>query len=222
MPTISNRAVGGTGLLAIFCDLAEPDKTDFRPWLAEEMFPARVAIGFRACASFDRVSGEGPEFATLYETSSPGDLYGRPYQRLRENRSQRDLAYHQKFQNPERHTLTWVGPELTATASSTASLAASMFSEYIHVDRFELPSADIQPFNMWFVNTYLPGLTELRGFARVRRYLSLEGKPAHFVLHEFADMSFEDDPAWRNLRENFIKSQSGLYRRIVHAPPEPA
>ena len=206
---LNDTARSGTGLLAIYCDLAPKDQADFRPWLVEDMFPARMKIGFNGCASFDRLSGTGPEFVTMYEMPSLGHLYGEPYQALRRVRNPRDAAYHEKFQNPERYTLSWAGPELSSDTSG--------FTPYVAVDRFELAVDKAQSFNIWFVCTYLAALAQLPGVVRVRRYLSMEGTPSHFILHELSDASVAESSAWLNLRAEFGEGASALYQRIVEA-----
>ena len=210
MKKLNDNPQGGSGMLAVFCDLAKEDQADFRPWLSEDMFPARVEIGFNACASFDRVQGDGPEFATLYEMPSLGHLYGEPYQGLRRVRNPRDAAYHEKFQNPARYTLSWSGPELSEIPEG--------FAPYIYADRFELAEDAAQDFTMWFVASYLPALADLDGVKRVRRYLAMEGTPKHFVLHEFADEAVSESADWQNARTNMTEATSALYKRIVQAP----
>jgi hypothetical protein len=206
---LNDRALGGTGLLAIFCDLADSDKPGFRPWLSEDMFPARMNIGFNACGSFDKVEGVGPEFVTMYEMPSLGHLYGEPYQALRRVRNPRDAAYHKKFQNPERYTLNWAGPELSSRCGG--------FSSYAAIDRFELPQDAAQEFNISFVCDYLPALEKIPGVLRVRRYLSMEGKPSHFVMHEFSDIDVLESVNEIQARNKFRDTTSGLYRRMIEA-----
>ena len=147
MLKVSDMPNNGSAMLAIFCDLSPEDQSQFRPWLLEDMFPARLKIGYRNCASFDLVKGEGPEFVTLYETSSLGHLYDVPYRALRELRTPRDAAYHKKFQNPERYTLAWTGPEIARKTDD--------FATYIKIDRFNLKNHLIEEFNTWFFSTYI-------------------------------------------------------------------
>jgi hypothetical protein len=210
MIVLTDLPRGGSGMLAVFCDLAEKDQLDFRPWLSEDMFPARVDIGFTACASFDRVSGDGPEFVTLYEMPSLGHLYGEPYQALRRVRNPRDAAYHEKFQNPERHTYSWTGPEL--------SLDADGFAPYLYVDRFDIENENTQAFNIWFVGRYLPALSALEGLVRVRRYLSMEGAPKHCVLYEFSERNVAERQEWQNARRKISNAISALYVNVVSTP----
>lgn len=201
---LRDAALGGTGLLAIFCDLDEADLADFRPWLVEDMFPPRLQIGFTACASYDRVSGDGQEFLTLYEMPSLGHLYGEPYQALRRNREPRDAAYHEKFRNPDRYTLAWSGPELAAGAGPLAPC--------VRIDRFALDSTSAQDFNIRFVTEYLPTVAAVRGVLRVRRYLAMEGTPSHVVVHEFADAPVNDHELFGSLESTTQDYRAGLYR----------
>lgn len=204
MPGISDTTPGGTGLLAIFCDLDMPDRADFRPWLGEDMFPARMAIGFNACASYDLIDGAGQQFLTLYEMPSLGQLYGAAYQGLRGTRGPRDAAYHQKFRDPDRYTLAWAGPELGVPAAGADGLAP-----FLQIDRFDLAESDIQTFNIWFATEYLPTIARQSDDVRVRRYLSMEGPHAHVVLHESGsrvDSDLGDLPTQR---------LTGRYQRVI-------
>ncbi len=185
MTGLRDTPSGGTGLLAIFCDLDEADRADFRPWLTEDMFPARRAIGFNACASYDRVDGDGQQFLTLYEMPSLGHLYGEPYQALRRNRNPRDAMYHRKFRNPDRYTFAWTGPEFARAGVDSSGLA-----EFIRVDRFDLPGDVAQEFNIRFVGDFLPALGRVASIVRARRYLAMEGSPTHVLVTEF-----EESPA---------------------------
>ena len=208
MSEILDTTSGGTGLLAIFCDLDEADRADFRPWLGEDMFPARMAIGFTACASYDLIAGEGQQFLTLYEMPSLGHLYGEAYQGLRRQRNPRDAAYHQKFRNPDRYTLAWAGPELGATGGGSGGLAP-----FIQIDRFDLAESDTQAFNIWFATEYLPAFTRQSDEMRVRRYLSMEGQLSHVILHESESPSpVTDDGDLVNLP---TRRQTGRYQRAI-------
>lgn len=219
--TLSATPRSGTGMLAVFTDLAKQDQAAFRPWLVEEMFAARMAIGFHAAGSFDLVAGDGPEFVTLYDAPSLGDLYGEPYQGLRRVRSPMDAAYHKKFRNPDRFTLGWTGAEISQAGTG------SRFMSDLFIDRFDLVDTTAQAFNIWFACDYLPSLAQLPGIARVRRYLTQEGSRAHFILHEFSDATVGGSAAresaeWAALRQKFetdtAQRSSGQYRRVVHAP----
>jgi hypothetical protein len=210
MSELLDLPTGGTGLLAIFCDLDEADQADFRPWLTEDMFPARVQIGVNACASYDRISGEGQGFLTLYEMPTLGHLYGEAYQGLRRQRNPRDAAYHEKFRNLDRYTLAWAGPELASSRDRDVGLAP-----YLQIDRFDLEASDTQAFNIWFATEYLPVITRHPGDIRVRRYLSMEGQSAHVVLHEIADPSVTESNGYGQLGDLPMRHQMGRYQQVI-------
>lgn len=210
MAELIDAPTGGTGLLAIFCDLDEADQSDFRPWLTEDMFPARMAIGFNACASYDRVAGEGQQFLTLYEMPSLGHLYGEAYQGLRRQRKPRDAAYHKKFRNPDRYTLAWSGPELRSPKHETHE-----FGPFIQIDRFDLEASDTQAFNIWFVADYLPRISRQMDDIRIRRYLSMEGQVSHVVLHEAEDPACFDRNDCGQLGDLPMRRQTGRFMRVI-------
>ena len=189
------------------------------------MMPARLRIGFPACASFDLLPGASgqsgtPEpFVTVYEAASIGDLYGVPYQGLRANRDARDKAFHARFLRPARFTLSWVGPELVNGPASRGYAHVAVF------DRFALPTARVQDFNMWFVTEYLPSMEAVPGVRRVRRYFAMEGEPSHVVVHELEDETVLRSPAWTSGRNGMRsalasarQSTSASYVRILGLP----
>ena len=218
-------ALAGTGLLAIFCDLEARWHEEYRDWLREEMFPARLAVGFRRCASYDLLPGEGddrsssaPPFLTLYEAPSVADLYGQPYQALRENRSERDRAFHDRMMGTERYTLAAAGP-------SPGGGQGGGLAPFVFVDRFDLRPEAVEGFSIWFENEYAPWCAKAPGFVRLRRYLAMEGAPRHFVLHEFGEEAFAQSSLWRALRQEgrwascaMTHGSPGLYRLAEGAP----
>ena len=58
MRKLQHKPGNGSGLLAIFCDLASVDQADFRPWLIEDMFPARQKIGFKDYSKEDLIAAQ--------------------------------------------------------------------------------------------------------------------------------------------------------------------
>lgn len=224
---ISSTARSGTGLLAVFCDLAPEWREDFRPWLAEDMFPPRMAIGFGPAATFDLIEGAdvGPRtgalgkpqaFVTLYVAPGLGALYGAPYQGLRIKRAPRDAAYHQRMKNQARYVAAWAGPGVEADDRD--------FAPVIVIDRFDVAQDAIQDFNIWYETEYLPACAQLPGLRRQRRYLAMEGRERHLIIAEFegkADLGGSD---WRELRGaepwkhcRFAPGAPGAYRKVLDA-----
>jgi len=210
MLKLSQIPNNGSSMLAIFCDLDAKDQTDFRPWLAEDMFPARLNIGFNNCASFDLIQGDGCEFVTIYEVPTLGHLYDIPYQELRRKRKPRDAEYHKKFQNPERYALTWVGPEISSKKSG--------FAPYVSIQRFDIKENLVEEFNAWFVSSYIPSVLESKNTVSLRRYISVEGPHKNFIIQEFSDSNISSDNEISIEKTVFGINILATYKRIIQSP----
>ena len=171
MIKLTNKPANGSGLLAIFCDLDPKDQKEFHPWLLNEMFPARLKIGFNSCASFEKLSGDGQKFLTLYEVDDIISLYDRPYQKLRENRSPLDTKFHESFINPSRYILTLIPPLLEKDHSG--------FLDYVKITRETITGANVQKYHSNFI-TKINNLNLLP----LRRYITVEGEHDNFTIIE--------------------------------------
>ena len=171
MIKLTNKPANGSGLLAIFCDLDPKDQKEFHPWLLNEMFPARLKIGFNSCASFKKISGDGQKFLTLYEVDDIISLYDRPYQKLRENRSPLDTKFHESFMNPSRYILTLIPPLIEKDHSG--------FLDYVKITRENIARTDIQKYHSNFI-TEINNLDLLL----LRRYITVEGEHDNFTIIE--------------------------------------
>ncbi|MFL2932192.1 MAG: hypothetical protein ACJZ47_05220 [bacterium] len=210
MVELNHAPNNGSAMLAVFCDLAFEDQADFRPWLIEDMFPARLKIGFQSCASFDLSHGQGSQYLTLYETPSLGHLYDIPYQELRRKRKPRDAAYHKKFQNPHRYTLNWIGPEISKKESG--------FAPYLCIERFVPKDSLIEEFNTWFVSSYIPTFLNLDNIVGLRRFISIEDPHQFFVIQELTDLEKYRNDEQKAQKKNFGMNISGIYQRIIQSP----
>jgi hypothetical protein len=174
------------------------------------MFPARLNIGFKNCASFNLINGDGSKFVTLYETESIGFLYDLPYQNLRQTRTQRDADYHRKFQNQERYILNWIGPEISKNIS--------YFSKYIFIARFNLTDKLKPQFNEWFVSKYIRSLLKMDNIIGLRRYMSLEGRHENVIIIELNRPELSDFNILSLEKNKFVTPITGTYKRIIQLP----
>ena len=209
MPKFSDTPTNGSAMLAIFCNLATEDQADFRPWLSEDMFPARLNIGFKNCASFNLIKGDGSKFVTLYETPSLRNLYNVSYQKLRQTRTPRDANYHEKFIDPERYTLAWIGPEIPRKSNR--------FTTYIKIERFNPAHYLIEDFNAWFVDTYVPVLAGSSNIEGLRRYISIEGPHKYVLIEEMMNPETSRDNKHALQKDKFGLSISGVYEEIIQS-----
>lgn len=202
MIKLTNKPANGSGLLAIFCDLDPKDQKEFHPWLLNEMFPARLKIGFNSCASFEKISGNGQKFLTLYEVDNIVSLYDRPYQKLRENRSPLDTKFHESFINPSRYILTLIAPLIEKDHSG--------FLDYVKITRETITGANVQKYHSNFI-TKINNLNLLP----LRRYITVEGEHDNFTIIEAEEINKIIDLDIDN-KISFSNNQiDALYKRKI-------
>ena len=199
MLKLTNKPINGSGLLAIFCDLNIADQKEFHPWLLNEMFPARLKIGFNSCASFEKINGDGQKFLTLYEVDNIVYLYDNPYQSLRENRSSLDAKFHKIFINPSRYTLQLIPPSVEKSQKG--------FLDYVRVLRKNLSSIDAQKYHSNFIsdihnNIKLP----------IRRYINVEGEHNNFTIIESNEIDKLNEHQIDNKATSYDNKIDALYK----------
>ena len=202
MIKLTNKPANGSGLLAIFCDLDPKDQKEFHPWLLNEMFPARLKIGFNSCASFEKISGNGQKFLTLYEVDNIVSLYDRPYQKLRENRSPLDTKFHESFINPSRYILTLIAPLIEKDHSG--------FLDYVKITRETLTGANVQKYHSNFI-TKINNLNLLP----LRRYITVEGEHDNFTIIEAEEINKIIDLDIDNKISSSNNQIDALYKRKI-------
>ena len=202
MIKLTNKPANGSGLLAIFCDLDPKDQKEFHPWLVNEMFPARLKIGFNSCASFEKISGDGQKFLTLYEVDNIVSLYDKPYQKLRENRSPLDTKFHERFINPSRYTLTLIPPSIEKDHSG--------FLDYVKITRETITGADVQKYHSNFI-TKINNLDLLP----LRRYITVEGEHHNFTIIEAKEINKIIDQDIGNKILSSNNQIDALYKREI-------
>ena len=202
MIKLTNKPANGSGLLAIFCDLDPKDQKEFHPWLLNEMFPARLKIGFNSCASFEKISGNGQKFLTLYEVGNIVYLYDRPYQKLRENRSPLDTKFHESFINPSRYILTLIAPLIEKDHSG--------FLDYVKITRETITGANVQQYHSNFI-TKINNLNLLP----LRRYVTVEGEHDNFTIIEAEEINKIIDLDIGNKISSSNNQIDALYKRKI-------
>ncbi len=202
MIKLTNKPANGSGLLAIFCDLDPKDQKEFHPWLLNEMFPARLKIGFNSCASFEKISGNGQKFLTLYEVDNIVSLYDRPYQKLRENRSPLDTKFHESFINPSRYILTLIAPLIEKDHSG--------FLDYVKITRETITGANVQKYHSNFI-TKINNLNLLP----LRRYITVEGEHDNFTIIEAEEINKIIDLDIDNKISSSNNQIDALYKRKI-------
>ena len=202
MIKLTNKPANGSGLLAIFCDLDPKDQKEFHPWLLNEMFPARLKIGFNSCASFEKLSGDGQKFLTLYEVDDIISLYDRPYQKLRENRSPLDTKFHKSFINPSRYILTLIAPLIEKDHSG--------FLDYVKITRETITGANVQKYH----SNFIAKINNLN-LLPLRRYITVEGEHDNFTIIEADEINKIIDLDINNKISSSNNQIDALYKREI-------
>ncbi len=202
MIKLTNKPANGSGLLAIFCDLDPKDQKEFHPWLLNEMFPARLKIGFNSCASFEKISGNGQKFLTLYEVDNIVSLYDRPYQKLRENRSPLDTKFHESFINPSRYILTLIAPLIEKDHSG--------FLDYVKITRETITGANVQKYH----SNFIAKINNLN-LLPLRRYITVEGEHDNFTIIEAEEINKIIDLDIDNKISSSNNQIDALYKREI-------
>lgn len=198
MLKLTNKPINGSGLLAIFCNLNKEDQNEFHPWLLNEMFPARLKIGFNSCASFEKIDGDGQKFVTLYEVDNIVYLYDKPYQKLRENRSPLDAKFHKSFLNPSRYTLQLIPPSIEKDQKG--------FLNYIKISRQNINSFDIQKYYSNFISNIHDQNT-----LPIRRYINVEGEHNNFTIIESDEIDKLNEHQVDNDLSSYDNNINALY-----------
>lgn len=198
MYKLTDKPINGSGLLAIFCNLNEKDQKEFHPWLLNEMFPARLKIGFNSCASFEKIDGDGQKFVTLYEVDNIVYLYDKPYQKLRENRSPLDAKFHKSFLNPSRYTLQLIPPSIEKDQKG--------FLNYIKISRQNINSFDIQKYYSNFISNIHDQNT-----LPIRRYINVEGEHNNFTIIESDEIDKLNEHQVDNDLSSYDNNINALY-----------
>ena len=198
MYKLTDKPINGSGLLAIFCNLNKEDQIEFHPWLLNEMFPARLKIGFNSCASFEKVNGDGQKFLTLYEVDNIVYLYDEPYQKLREDRSPLDARFHKNFLNPSRYTLQLIPPSIEKNQNG--------FLNYIKILRQNINSVDMQKYHSNFI-----GNIRYYNKLPLRRYANIEGEHNNFTIIESDEIDKLNDHQIDNYPLSYDNKIDALY-----------
>jgi len=107
------------GLLAAFMNPPADDEGGFNSWYDEEHVPLRLAVpGFLCASRYTATENEGPRYLALYELDSVDVLKTSQYQRLAQERSDRETDMLRRIPMMDRRVASLVldGPAWTKDA----------------------------------------------------------------------------------------------------------
>jgi hypothetical protein len=203
----------------LFSQMEPPSDLEeaFHEWYNKEHIPLRLALpGIDKARRFEAPSGK-PRFLAVYEVSDLGVFDTEQFHSLKNNPSERTRRMLENATGFTRY--------LCERISDTGPSADG---DYLSVNAFQIPDADIGLFDDWYETEHIPRLMQARDWLRVRRYRVYDGDGptwTHLALHDLVSTEVMDSPERRFARTGpkrdilvnkpwFIDSGRWLYRVI--------
>jgi hypothetical protein len=181
----------GTGLLAVWTDVAPEAEADFNEWYDKEHVPEIVSIpGVLSGRRYQTLEG-GPKYLALYEMadekvwSSPG------FTKVRENPTQWSKKMLPAFRN------TQIGVFRRAFAYGDRP---GHDAEFVLTVRLNTTPERESEFNEWYNADHLPALCGVDGVYCARRYIAAEGNPKYLAVYDMRDGGIPRTPEWNTAR----------------------
>jgi hypothetical protein len=164
------------GLLAAFMNPPPGDEAGFNAWYDEEHVPDRLAVpGFLKAQRYKAASEEGPRYLALYDLSSVDVLQGLDYQRVVQERSQRETDMLASIPMIDRRVVKLLVDGDAWIDNAPYQLTVAMSPP---------PDAN-DDFVAWYAEEHIRMLLAIPGWRRVRLFQQVEGDgPAFMAIHE--------------------------------------
>jgi hypothetical protein len=209
------------GLLAAFMNPPPDDEAGFNAWYDDEHVPNRLAVpGFLKAQRYKAASAsEGePRYLALYELSSVDVLQGLDYQRIVQDRSQRETDMLASIPMIDRRVFKLLldGDPWIDNAPYQLTVAMSP------------PPDAYEDFVAWYAEEHIRMLLAIPGWRRVRLFQQVEGAgPAFMAVHELdtPDVFDHDNYAkaigtpWRaRIRTSVTRYERNLFKLLRSFP----
>jgi hypothetical protein len=203
------------GLLAAFMNPPADDEAAFNAWYDEEHVPNRLAVdGFLNGRRYKAAEADGPRYLALYDLESLDVLHGPAYQRLIDERSQREKDMLARIPLIDRRVLQLVIDGQPWTDAPPYQLIVCMTP----------PLGGELDFVNWYREEHIRMLLDVPGWRRVRLFRQVEGEgPAFMAVHElespkvFEHSNYEKSIAtpWRTrIRGGVSRYERNLFKLV--------
>jgi len=201
------------GLLAAFMNPPVDDERGFNAWYDEEHVPLRLAVpGFLSARRYKAAEDNGPRYLALYDLESVDVLKTSGYERLAQERSERETDMLRRIPMMDRRVARLVLDGLEWTKDAPYQLIVCMSP----------PEAGQDDFVEWYRQEHIRMLLEVPGWRRVRLFQQVEGNgPAFMAVHEletpdvFAHANYDRSIAtpWRQrIRSSVSRYERNLFK----------
>lgn len=203
------------GLLAAFMNPPADDEAGFNAWYDEEHVPNRLAVaGFLNGRRYTAAEDDGPRYLALYDLQTLDVLRGKAYQRLIDERSEREKDMLARIPMIDRRVLQLLIDGQPWTDAPPYQLIVCMTP----------PSGGELDFVSWYREEHIRMLLEVPGWRRVRLFQQVEGDgPAFMAVHELESPAVFEHPnyetsiatPWRQrIRSSVLRYERNLFKAL--------
>lgn len=79
--------------------------------------------------------------------------------------------------------------------------------DFLYVVETDIPPEAERDFNAWYETEHLPGLSQVPGTVRARRYRRLQGGPRYMACYDLVTPAAMESPAWLAVRHTAWSSR---------------
>jgi hypothetical protein len=205
----------GTGLMAVWADIAPEVEAEFNQWYDTEHIPERMNVpGFLSGVRYTAIEGflsytpveRPPKYLVLYELADENVVTSEAYLKLLKSPTpwtQRAARY---FRNNSR----CVYRQILTQGNQPDKTADSVLCSRMNVT----PEHESE-FNEWYNVDHVPALVGVPGVICARRFVAIESEPKYLVIYQLKDAQVLKSEAWHRARNSDWTKRMRLLRRDV-------
>jgi hypothetical protein len=183
----------GSGLLAVWTDVAPEAEAEFNEWYNTEHIPQLLEVpGFISGRRYQAVDGK-PRYLALYELADENVLGGGAFLKIREHPTGWTRRMLPNFRNSQRGVFR----QIFACGDRPAPDAA-----FVLTVRLNTPAERERDFNDWYNIDHVPALVGVPGVFGARRFEAVEGDPKYLAIYEMNDGGIPKTPEWEKARNS--------------------
>ncbi len=183
----------GSGLLAVWTDIAPEVESEFNEWYNTEHIPQLLGVtGFLSGRRYLSVEGQ-PKYLALYELADENVLKSEAFLKVREMPTEWTKKMRPHFRN------TAIGVYRQTFSCGTPPEKDANF--FLSV-RLNIPPEKESEFNEWYNVDHRPALVSVPGVFCASRYAAVEGDPKYLAVYELNEAKVLKSQEWDQARNS--------------------
>jgi hypothetical protein len=183
----------GTGLLAVWTDVAPEMESEFNEWYNTEHIPQLLGVpGFLSARRDLVVEGE-PKYVALYELTDENVLKSDAFRQVREDPTDWTKKMRPHFSNTTVTTFRQIFSHGTPPDKE---------AEVVLTVRLNTPPEMESEFNEWYNVDHVPALVGVPGVFCARRYVAVDGDPKYLAVYELSEAKILKSAEWDQARNS--------------------